>query len=376
MVVADCGPGGPPESPSPPVSPSHSFAPPPAAAGWTVQAFEVDSGANPADLELAVSPAGALVAGTYVATSGSAKGQQQPGTSAAYVWRCAGSPCRLVSGAVESGDILTPTPNGLAAASGSDGTVHVTRCTDVGCDPATTPYPTAATGHVAAFAADGTHLVSVSGTEKSENAALSVSSCPGGGCTAPALPFGAVDARFARELTAAAVRDGRVAMASRVADPHTVALQLCADAACRRLGRRVDVPGLTDPYPLSMRIRPDGRPVLLAGGDLVTCTDPACTGVVVTTVVPSDGRTGVDAALGVDGSGRPVVVAVTGGELRLHTCSDPQCGALTAQVVTTTVASTVAPTVRLAFAEAADGSAYVALLSRAAMMLFRGKIGG
>jgi hypothetical protein len=69
-MVTGCDSGNEPRraEPSPPVSPSATFAPPSGAVGWTVQAYQVETKAAPSQLALAASPAGAVVAGTFLAS--------------------------------------------------------------------------------------------------------------------------------------------------------------------------------------------------------------------------------------------------------------------------------------------------------------------
>lgn len=176
----------------------------------------------------------------------------------------------------------------------------------------------------------------------------------------------AVDDSYVRDFTAVAVRDGRVALVTRDADRDDVTLRLCADQTCGRIGRRVDIPGLAHPVRLSLRILPDGRPVVLAGGDLAICTDPVCTDIAITQVVPPQDGYITQPVLTIGRTGLPLIAARSGG-IWLHRCTDRLCKAPTRQLVSPTDPGVV----RLAVAEATDGSVYVANLSREAMTLFR-----
>jgi hypothetical protein len=351
---------------SPPVSPSTTLTPPPAAAGWTVQAYEVETKAAPWELALAASPAGAVVAGTFL-PAGSTKGGDR-GEASAHVWRCAGKPCQPVSALVEPDGILTHTKAGFTAAFDSGGGIRVTRCADLDCRRDPPSYPAVPTGSdLLDVAADGAHVVALSDTRYPRPPALQVASCPNGACGA-ARPLVATSEHgwFGADV-AVAVQAGQVAIATETSRGKAVTLQMCADPACGQLGRRVDVTGLTVEYRLSMRILPDGRPVILAGRDLVTCTDPACSGTVVTPIGVRDQDDYVTPALGIGPAGLPIVAAVTAGTVRLHTCTDRLCRTTTEALVSTTTPSSA----HLAVGAAADGTTYVAWLSREAMVLFR-----
>lgn len=353
-------------------SPSATFAPPSGEAGWTVQAYQVETTAFPWELALAVSPAGAVVAGTFM-PGGSTKGNPDRGQPSAHVWRCAGKPCQPVSAVVEPNGILTHTTAGFIAAFDSGGGIRITRCTDLECrsDPAS--YPAAPTSSdLLDVAADGAHVVALSDTRYPRPPALQVASCPNGACGAARQLVATSYHGWGRHQVAVAVQAGQVAIATtpipeKITQPKTVTLQMCADPACGQLGRRVDITGLTDPYPLSLRILPDGRPVILAGRDLVTCTDPACSGNVVTPIGVPEQDDFVTPALGIGPAGLPIVAAVTAGTLRLHTCADRLCRTTTETLVSTTAPSSA----ELAVGAAADGTTYLAWLSREAMVLFR-----
>ncbi|GIJ68442.1 hypothetical protein Voc01_033590 [Virgisporangium ochraceum] len=373
-MVAGCdGAGGPTRAqPSPSVSPSATFTPPPAAAGWTVRAHQVWTRAAPGELALAASPAGVVVAGTFV-PSGSTKGNSERGDPSAHVWRCAGEPCQPVSAVVEPNSVLTPAGAGFISAVDSGGGIRITRCADLDCrrDPAS--YPAVTTGEdLLGVAADGAHVVALTSVGGASPPTVQVTSCPNGACGAARQPVATGFHGWFRHLVAVAVQAGRVAIATtpnpeKVTEPKTVTVQMCADPACGRLGRRVDVTGLTHPYPLSMRILPDGRPVVLAGRDLVTCTDPACSGTVVTPIGVREQDDFVTPALGIGPAGLPIVAAATAGTVRLHTCTDRLCRTTTGTLVSTTTPRSA----ELAVGATADGTAYVAWLSREAMALFR-----
>jgi hypothetical protein len=75
-----------------------------------------------------------------------------------------------------------------------------------------------------------------------------------------------------------------------------------------------------------------------------------------------------DPVLTIGRDGLPVVAVSLGG-VWLHTCTDRMCTAPTKRLV-----STVDPSVaQLAVAQAADGTTYVAYMTRQRMVLFRGR---
>jgi hypothetical protein len=187
-----------------------------------------------------------------------------------------------------------------------------------------------------------------------------------------------VDYSYVGWHTAVAVRSGRVAVATATRDEQrrddqptglsVVSIQLCADPTCTRLGRRVDMTGVVPPRRLSLRILPDGRPVLLIDRDLVICQDPGCSGIAIRHLVEAGPNLYADPVLTIGRNGLPLV-AVSHGGLWLHTCTDRMCTAPTKRPV-----SAVDPSVaQLAVAEAADGTTYVAYMTHQGMVLFHGR---
>jgi hypothetical protein len=252
----------------------------------------------------------------------------------------------------------------MAALTAEGRRVALVRCDAAGCrhDAA---FDVAGTGEPVGIAIDRTDLVMIRRvSQDNQSSELTVTRCPIASCPAGATIAPIAKGRFGWRRVAVGIRDGRPVVAYWHESDGKTVIQSCDDAACTRLGRRVELAG--PQRPLSVAFRGDGRPVVLAGTSLVTCNDRTCAS---SSVVKTADGTGdeVAAAFTIDPAGKPLVV--TGdltGEVRLHTCADSACRTMRAERVGQRDGGTLAT---LAVAVAADGTPRIAWLADDALIM-------
>jgi hypothetical protein len=187
--------------------------------------------------------------------------------------------------------------------------------------------------------------------------------CSAIGATTDAGPIGTV---FLTTAAYVAVGPGGAWIARAVGDPARIELRrVCpepATDACTAAGP-VDLGPGQDP---SLRVRSDGRPVVLFGsmgsGDsqLVVCGDTACSLGNVVTTVPV-GATERSFVIGADG--RPIIAATQAGQLGVLSCLDETC----AETTWTSVDAARQPRIALG----PEGRPVLAALSGRSLILYR-----
>jgi len=353
LAVVAAGAGGgcaEPQSPPQPVASSSTPAVAPELPAHVARLPVVRSNQT-GDLRLLPSRDGVLVVATYFG-GGSTKGTPRPKIERdeSAAWWCAGPPCEI---AARPGPMPDRNPLSIAdeqgvvyalpSAEAGPSVIDLARCDPTGCRPAGTVRPPLRQRLVLAVAVDGPDLLLLH-TDRAVNgqqpppavSELWLARCPIASCSTGFADHRVATAphRWLASDLALAVRNGHPVVAYQVWQTDRTMFLLCADRACARPARPVEVAGQDRLHWHSMRILGDGRIAVLAGLTLTTCDDPTCTTMSVVRLPDGRGKAAYRTDLTVDRDGRLLVVtADNSGDVLLRSCADPACRTSSSVVV-------------------------------------------